>query len=116
VAIGASLLVHSGHAMADRPEVTCAARATSALELGAALSLTLGFLTPLGGVLALVSMAFAASSWLGSSTPAAVPHVLPLVVAVSVVLLGPGAFSIDRYAFGPREVVIPGRGDDPPER
>jgi hypothetical protein len=82
VAIGASLLVHARHAMADRPEVTWAARATSA--------------------------------WLGSSTPAAVPHVLPLVVAVSIVLLGPGAFSIDRYAFGPREVVISGRGDDPP--
>jgi uncharacterized membrane protein YphA (DoxX/SURF4 family) len=34
--------------------------------------------------------------------------VVVLLVSVAIVLLGPGAFSIDSYRFGRREIVIPG--------
>lgn len=39
---------------------------------------------------------------------------LLLLVSVAIALLGPGAFSIDSYRFGRREIVIP--GDTPSRR
>jgi hypothetical protein len=31
-----------------------------------------------------------------------------IIMSMVVVLLGPGAFSLDAYLFGPREIAIPG--------
>lgn len=83
----------------------------SLLAAGAGALLLIGFLTP-GAAVAVV---------LGSAgltlpgCPALSPSLLDakpstgfiIVMAIAIVLLGPGAFSLDSYLFGRREIVIP---------
>ena len=85
---------------------------TSVLIIGG-VALVTGFLTPfasLGIGLCVLGMAF---SWF-SATPL-IPsdaRLITLVIvttAVALALLGPGAFSVDGYLFGRREIVIPPR-------
>ena len=73
-------------------------------------ALMLGFLTPVAGTAAAVFSLMTALAWLPSGT--AVPFDGPVsflhaIVSCAIVLLGPGAFSVDSYLFGRREIVIP---------
>jgi uncharacterized membrane protein YphA (DoxX/SURF4 family) len=76
-----------------------------AIAIGA--SLLVGFLTPvLGGAAALIGVGIA------GGTPASI---FVALVAVAVVLLGPGAFSLDARLFGRREIVIAQFSSRPPD-
>jgi hypothetical protein len=80
--------------------------------LASGLSLLLGLLTPGAGALA---ACLGVSLLLGGLPVAHGSHDLLLaslliVVALAIVLLGPGAYSLDAYLFGRREIVIPDRG------
>jgi uncharacterized membrane protein YphA (DoxX/SURF4 family) len=68
------------------------------------MSLVAGFLTPIGSVLVLVGALAAALAnlWQNALTP-----MLIAVLALTVLLLGPGAFSFDARLFGRREIIIP---------
>lgn len=77
------------------------------------MALVIGFLTPfasLGIGLCVLGMAFSLFP-----APSLIPmgaRLMTLVIVTSTValaLLGPGAFSIDGYLFGRREIVIPPR-------
>jgi hypothetical protein len=74
-------------------------------------ALALGFLTPLAGVLAGLCFLGIGLRWLG--LPIAGFHDTTLlglgatITAVAIALLGPGAFSVDGYLFGRKEIVIP---------
>ena len=64
----------------------------------AGILLLLGFLTPIAAAVAgLVAVRMA------------IPLGFVTVVAFAIVLLGPGAFSIDGRLFGLREIIIPSR-------
>jgi uncharacterized membrane protein YphA (DoxX/SURF4 family) len=70
--------------------------------------LLLGILTPVAGALAaLCNCVF----WLLPSSAgtrgSVVITVYLVIMSIVVVFLGPGAFSLDAYLFGPREIVIP---------
>lgn len=76
-------------------------------------ALVIGFLTPFASLaigLCVLGMAF---SWFPA--PSLIPsgaRLITLVIvttAVALALLGPGAFSMDGYLFGRREIVIPPR-------
>jgi uncharacterized membrane protein YphA (DoxX/SURF4 family) len=71
----------------------------------------IGFVTPLAAFAAVVSSFVLAPSWLPPSAPAIVVSAFtPIFLtadAVSLVMLGPGALSIDARLFGRREVIIP---------
>ena len=73
-------------------------------------SLLIGFLTPCAAVLAAVGGTAMAQTWLPAPIENAAPDRLLAVfvaaVAASIVLLGPGAFSLDAYLFGRREIII----------
>lgn len=81
------------------------------LAAGVGALLLIGYLTPLTGSFAALASAGVALSLL----PMPIPNVLGGVpatifvalMAAAVVLLGPGAFSLDARLFGRREVVIP---------
>ena len=81
----------------------------SALAIG--LLLVMGFLTPAVTVLSGFGAAASAYSWL--PLPASnlfdtrLPVILIGVMAVAIVMLGPGAFSLDARLFGFREIIIP---------
>jgi len=80
-----------------------------AFVVGAAL--LIGFLTPLAGVSsAIINAANGISLIVGSG---AAPHdkawieIDLVVMSIALVLLGPGAFSLDAHLFGRREIIIP---------
>ena len=71
----------------------------------------LGILTPVAGALAALSNLCSCIFWLLASGASArgsvVIAVYLIIMSIVVVLLGPGAFSLDAYLFGPREIIIP---------
>jgi uncharacterized membrane protein YphA (DoxX/SURF4 family) len=79
--------------------------------------LMIGFLTPLASILAGIGGVASDISWLPA--PATTLFDSPLVslamvvMAVSIALLGPGAFALDAHLFGRREIVIPPVPRDP---
>ena len=84
----------------------------AALASGALL--LVGFLTPIAGAVAgLVTVALG-FSLLPPCTPAVFDSKLAIVLAVvillGIVVLGPGAFSLDARMFGRREIIIPPAG------
>ncbi|HUO36052.1 MAG TPA: hypothetical protein VMU43_13755 [Candidatus Acidoferrum sp.] len=85
--------------------------AVGILFLAAGVSLLIGFITPVSGLLAGlcnlgILLKWIAGPWFNSSGSRL--FVLQIVVlAVSLSLLGPGAFSLDARLFGRREIVIP---------
>ena len=78
--------------------------------------LSVGFLTPIVGALVGLGALGIRLSVLPASAPNLFDTKLPAIQAatmlIAVVLLGPGAFSIDSRIFGRREIIIP----PPPHR
>ena len=74
-------------------------------------ALLLGILTPIGGALAALCNLYNCVFWLLTSSAgtrgSVVITVYLVIMSIVVVFLGPGAFSLDAYLFGPREIVIP---------
>jgi uncharacterized membrane protein YphA (DoxX/SURF4 family) len=79
--------------------------------------LMIGFLTPIASIVAGIGCVASNISWL----PAPVTTLFDgrlvslemVVMAVSIALLGPGAFALDARLFGRREIVIPPAPRDP---
>jgi uncharacterized membrane protein YphA (DoxX/SURF4 family) len=74
-------------------------------------ALLLGILTPVAGALAaLCNLCNCVSGLLATGAGGRGSIVIALyliIMSIAVVLLGPGAFSLDAYLFGRREIVIP---------
>jgi uncharacterized membrane protein YphA (DoxX/SURF4 family) len=73
--------------------------------------LLIGFLTPVASVLTALGATGIALLWFSPPAPnlfnAPLPTALIVTVAAALVLLGPGAASVDRRLFGRREIIIP---------
>ena len=74
-------------------------------------ALLIGFLTPLAGIVLMLGRIGIALSWLPApsqngfaSGPASFEL---LVMVIAIVLVGPGAISLDARLFGRREIIIP---------
>jgi uncharacterized membrane protein YphA (DoxX/SURF4 family) len=85
--------------------------AIGSLEVLVGIALLFGFLTPIAGASALLgNLAIAIYWFLTSGENAhgkAVASIYLAVISLAIVLLGPGAFSVDARLFGRREIVIP---------
>lgn len=81
-------------------------------------ALLLGCLTPLAGFFSAVSFAAMFLGFLpehlgtGAEGRAIVARIV--FTSISIILLGPGGFSLDAYLFGRREIIIP-PASRPPE-
>ena len=78
------------------------------LALGAGIALALGLLTPLAaGVSALTETAVYFWHPVWATSFLSLLTIDTIVVALAIVLLGPGAISLDACFFGRRKIVIP---------
>jgi uncharacterized membrane protein YphA (DoxX/SURF4 family) len=79
--------------------------------LGAGVLLLIGFLTPIAGAAAGLGGVLVALSRSTAPTPVIFDSLLAIVFAltvlVGIIVLGPGAFSLDARVFGRREIIIP---------
>jgi len=115
--VGATAVVQGGMCVADRSTTTVVTLIAGFLSITSGALLLIGFLTPLAGLL--VGLGSAGISL--SLFPSRTLYVLDLrlaalfvaIVALAIVFLGPGAFSLDSRLFGRREVIIPATSRSP---
>jgi hypothetical protein len=111
-AIAISVLVQAGSYFEDADGGPAAWTAGSAALASGAL-LLVGFLTPIAGATVGLGAVGVGFSLLPACTPTLFDSKSAIVFAVTmlvaIVLLGPGAFSIDARLFGRREIIIPPR-------
>ena len=108
LAAGGALLAQAGTYLSGFLEAGFAAWATLSIALVSGLCLIGGLLTPAAGIVAILGTLLVATGpipesqlflrWQGS--------LLLGAAIVSIVLVGPGAYSIDARLFGRREIVI----------
>jgi uncharacterized membrane protein YphA (DoxX/SURF4 family) len=81
------------------------------LAIASGIALLIGYLTPLTGTLACLITVSSAFSWFPAPNSnlfeTGLATALAAIIAVAIVCLGPGAFSLDARLFGRREIVIP---------
>jgi len=112
-AVGITALVQGGAYLGDWSHQAFATVALGMLAVVSAASLLIGLFTPMAGILVALSSAVIALSWVPPPlhTSALLDDKLVTfliaIVAAAIGLLGPGAFSLDAYLFGRREIIIP---------
>ena len=115
-AVGLTAAVQGGAYLAIDVPASPGTLAVGLVLAAGGVSLLAGFLTPLAAVLVGLCAAGLGLSAFPAPNPTLLVDGLTIVfvviVAVAIVLLGPGAYSLDSYLFGRREIVISARAKD----
>jgi uncharacterized membrane protein YphA (DoxX/SURF4 family) len=110
-ALGVALLVQAAAGLVDWHGLGLTTLAVGLLTVATGTLLLIGYLTPLAGILAGLFCVGCAFSWFALPNlelfAAKLTAALATVIAVALVCLGPGAFSLDARLFGRREIIIP---------
>jgi uncharacterized membrane protein YphA (DoxX/SURF4 family) len=80
------------------------------VEIAIGFFLIIGFLTPIASIFAAAGNAILAFTVFSAISASLIDVKLTLdaiMVAMAIAFLGPGAFSLDAYFFGRREIIIP---------
>lgn len=111
VAIAITALVQGLCYFAENGNGTAVGSIVGIVLVLSGLALSVGFLTPLASALICILAVGNAALWIplpmGSLFPTALHTALTVVIAISVTILGPGAYSVDARLFGRREIIIP---------
>jgi len=112
-AVFAAALVIQGVYYLREPDPMPAAWVIALVTITSGALLLVGFLTPVAGVVSGLTALGIAFSFFPVATKILFEPYVPLVFAVAILLaiiiLGPGAFSVDALLFGRREIIIPVR-------
>ncbi len=110
-ACGALLTVQGVAYVVDYSSQRPAAWLLALLAFSSGILLLIGCLTRIAAVVASIACASGVFAWAPAPSldffTARLPGILVAVVALALICLGPGAFSVDAIRFGRREVVIP---------
>ena len=109
----AGALLSQGICYLREPDLTPEAGTLGLISLAAGLLLLVGLVTPVAGAVAAIEGIGVFSSLLPSCTSPQFNSGISLIFAasilVAIIVLGPGAFSLDARLFGRREIIIPRR-------
>ena len=116
--VGVTAIFQGAVYLSGRGDATAGGGIIGLLAVASGASLLLGLLTPLSGLLVGVIHAGLALSWLPASAPYPFADkfssLFIAIMAATIILLGPGALSLDARLFGRREIIIP-RAPRPPK-
>jgi len=110
-AVGITLFAQGVAYLVGWRELAFMTWAVALLALASGMLLLIGYLTPFASFLAGLICVSSRLLWLQASSPklfdSNLATALTASIAVAIVCLGPGAFSVDARLFGRREIIIP---------
>lgn len=109
-AVGVSLVIQGLAYLVDGHDLGFVTLVIAVLEVASGALLLVGYLTPFAAVLAGLFFIGSALSWFPAPNTewfeAGLTTALATIIAIAVVCLGPGAFSLDARLFGRREIIV----------
>lgn len=110
-AVGGTVLVQGVIYLTDRNYPVLRAWTVGLAVIAIGVSILIGFLTPVSSILAGLASLSIALSWFPAPAQnlfdTSLSIISVIVMAAAIILLGPGAFSVDARVFGHREIIIP---------
>jgi uncharacterized membrane protein YphA (DoxX/SURF4 family) len=109
--MGVTLATQGSVYLSDWPNANLAMWAVGLLTVSSSALILIGYMTPLASVVGGLVCIGTWFPWFPTPTPnlfvTRVATVMAAAIAVAIVCLGPGAFSLDARLFGRREIIIP---------
>ena len=113
ISVGVTAIIRGGVYFSNHPHSIILQWLVGSVLIAMAASVLVGFLTPVMGALTGLGIIGTSLLPLPESTltllNSKASEILVLTMAVAIVFLGPGAFSLDARLFGRREIIIPPR-------